>query len=85
MSTDQRSLLEYYSSQTRAHATNLLTVALVMLSAIEILREIRWNGHLIPLAAALGVLSAVETWMAGRMMYWAALTTGVMSPSITQK
>jgi hypothetical protein len=74
---DQRSLLSYYSSETTAHATNLVAVSLVILTALQIFLNAGWNGRLI-LAVVLFIFSATGVWMVGKMMYWAALASAIM-------
>jgi hypothetical protein len=82
---DQRSLLSYYSSETTTHATNLLALALVILTAVQILQGIKWNGPFpwlngrpVDLAVALFILFGTATWMLGKMLYWAALSSAVL-------
>jgi len=84
---DQRSLLSYYSAETTAHATNLLAIALVMLTAIQILSDntFRLFGQPLLLPSVLAVLVAMATWMVGKMMYWANLATVIMFVDATDR
>lgn len=74
---DQRTLLSYYSSETTSHATNLLALSLVILTAVQISLNIAWNCRPV-LAGVFFILFATGAWMAGKMMYWAALSSAIM-------
>lgn len=78
MSSNQQSLLDYYSSETAAHTTNLLADALLIVTAVQVLRGVTVFGRPLLLAVALFILSAAGTWMIGRMLYWAALANIVI-------
>ena len=84
---DQRSLLSYYSAETTAHATNLLAIALVILTAIQILSDstLRLFGQPLLLPFVLAVLFSMATWMVGKMTYWANLATAIMFVDATDR
>jgi hypothetical protein len=59
--------------------TNLLAVALVMLTAVQILHANIWfSGRPLILAVVLSILSWMAMWMLGKMLYWAALASAIL-------
>jgi hypothetical protein len=70
----RRSLLQYYSSGTTAHATHLLTFALIgaaLLASAPVL-------HRCALVIILSLIAAVSVWTGLRILYWGSLANGII-------
>lgn len=76
------SLLEHYSAQTSAHATELLTMALVAIALVEIRPSVTpYEGW----ALAAAILAALFLRTLLRMLFWGALSDTVIHVAFTEE
>jgi hypothetical protein len=68
----RNALLAYYSSRASDHATQLLTIALIGLTLIEV----RLSSYVLVFGLPAVIVAAL--WVAGRMVYWSYLSDVIL-------